>query len=162
MFKILVFIDYIMTIPTLLRQDYGSGKVGLLPKGKEVKRKEIEKKRIEIKEIYNSTCTNLPQIQKLTDKRNKAIDKFLKEFTKEQFEQICQIANSSNFLKGENDRHWKADFDFLMRIDKATNVLEGKYNNKTGGIDDFKELWEEAKQENEQTGNNTNNNTFSW
>jgi len=68
-------------------------------------------------------------VQKLTDKRNKAIDNFLKEFTEEQFKQICQIANNSNFLKGENERKWKADFDFLMRIDKATNVLEGKYNN---------------------------------
>ena len=71
----------------------------------------------------------MPQIQKLTDKRNKAIDNFLKEFTEEQFKQICHIANNSNFLKGENDRKWKADFDFIMRIDKATNVLEGKYNN---------------------------------
>ena len=25
---------------------------------------------------------------------------------------------------------WKADFDFLMRIDKATAILEGKYDNK--------------------------------
>lgn len=71
----------------------------------------------------------MPQVQKLTDKRNKAIDNFLKEFTKEQFKQICQIANSTNFLIGKNDKGWKADFDFLMRIDKATSILEGKYKN---------------------------------
>jgi len=82
-----------------------------------------------VKEIYNSLCTNLPQVQKLTEKREKAIDKFLKEFTEEQFTQICKMANNSIFLKGENDRKWKADFDFIMRIDKATNILEGKYNN---------------------------------
>ena len=72
----------------------------------------------------------MPQIQKLTDKRNKAIDNFLKEFTIEQFKEICKKANNSSFLKGENDRHWKADFDFIMRVDKATNVLEGKYNDE--------------------------------
>lgn len=33
-------------------------------------------------------------------------------------------------------------------------------NKKKNGIDDFKELWEEAN--NEQTGNNTGNNTFGW
>lgn len=105
----------------------------------------------------------MPQVQKLTDKRNKAIDNFLKEFTKEQFKQICEIANESNFLTGENDRHWKADFDFLMRIDKATNVLEGKYNNsQKGGMNDFKELWEEAKRKDEQEGNGSSNNTFGW
>lgn len=93
---------------------------------KEVKEK--EEKRVRIKNIYNSICTKLPQIQKITEKREKAIDKFIKEFTEEQFEQICNIANSTDFLIGKNDRKWKADFDFLMRVDKATSVLEGKYS----------------------------------
>lgn len=132
------------------------------PNRKEDNRKEKENKRIRIKEIYNSTCTNLPQIQKLTEKREKAIDKFLKEFSEEQFEQICQIANLSDFLTGQNDRKWKADFDFLMRTDKATSVLEGRYSNKSSGMSDFKQLWEEARLEDEQTGNSTGNNTFSW
>lgn len=47
-----------------------------------------------------------------------------------------------------------------MRIDKATNVLEGRYNSTKGGINDFKELMEEAIDE--QNGNNTSNNPFSW
>lgn len=75
-------------------------------------------------ETYNTYCTNLPQVQKLTEKRNKAIDKFLKEFSKEQFEEICKIANDSLFLTGDNERRWKADFDFLMRTDKAIAILE--------------------------------------
>ena len=116
------------------------------------------------KEIYNEYCPNLPQVQKLTEKREKAIDKFLKEFTKEQFIEICKIANSTDFLVGKNNNGWKADFDFLMRTDKATNVLEGKYSNSKSenGMNDFKELWEEARIEDEQNGNNTDNNTFSW
>ncbi|MCI9247475.1 MAG: hypothetical protein HFJ30_10355 [Clostridia bacterium] len=133
-----------------------------IEKNKNRIRIEIEKNRIEVKEIYNSTCTNLPQVQKLTDKRNKAIDNFLKEFTEEQFKRICEIANNSDFLTGNNERKWKADFDFLMRIDKATNVLEGKYSNSSGGMNDFKELMEEARQADEQTGNNTDNNSSSW
>lgn len=106
----------------------------------------------------------MPQVQKLTEKREKAIDKFLKEFTKEQFIEICKIANSTDFLVGKNNNGWKADFDFLMRTDKATNVLEGKYSNSKSenGMNDFKELWEEARIEDEQNGNNTDNNTFSW
>lgn len=125
-----------------------------------------EENRNKIVEIYNTYCVNLPQVKKLTDKRNKAIDNFLKEFSTEQFEEICKIANVSNFLIGNNDRNWKADFDFIMRTDKATAILEGKYNqnkkNNTGSFDDFKELWEEAKLKDEQTGNDTNNNTFGW
>lgn len=91
-----------------------------------------EENRSKVVEIYNTYCTNLPQVQKLTDKRNKSIDNFLKEFSIEQFEEICKIANVSDFLKGNNDRKWKADFDFIMRSDKATAILEGKYNTTSG------------------------------
>lgn len=101
---------------------------GVPPKRKEDNKKEIEENRNRVVEIYNSVCTNLSQIQKLTDKRKKSIDNFLKEFTFEQFENICKIANSSGFLTGNNDRKWKADFDFIMRTDKATAILEKKYN----------------------------------
>lgn len=146
---------------------YGNTTVGIPSKRKEDKKKEDKKKQIEnkrnkIKDIYNTNCCFLPQIQKLTEKREKAIDKFMEEFTEEQFTQICLLANSSNFLIGKNDKGWKADFDFLLRIDKATNVLEGKYSNTNfkGKLDDFKDLMEEAQDE--QTRNNTNNNAFSW
>ncbi len=101
----------------------------VVPKRKEDNRKEKEEKRIRIKDIYNANCSNLPQVQKLTEKRNKAIDKFLEELTEEQFKKICKIANTTDFLTGKNDNGWKADFDFLMRTDKAINVLEGRYSN---------------------------------
>lgn len=91
-----------------------------------------EENRNRVVEIYNNYCTNLPQIQKLTEKRKKAIDNFIKEFSIEQFEKICKIANASYFLTGKNDRNWKADFDFIMRTDKATAILEGKYNTTKG------------------------------
>lgn len=130
-------------------------------KRKEEKRK--EKNRIEynnIVEIYNQNCTNLSKVLKITEKRKNSIRKFLKEFTIDDFINICKLANENNFLIGNNDRNWKADLDFLLRPDKAIAILENKYSNKKSGIDDFKELWKEAQ--NEQTGNNTGNNSFSW
>lgn len=112
-------------------------------------------------EIYNFNCSNLPKVQKLTDKRKKAIKNFLKEFTKEQFEQICKIANTTEFLIGNNKQGWKADFDFLMRTDKATNVLEGKYGNTKGEMDNLEQLWEEVEKEDEQKTSDTNHNSIS-
>lgn len=117
------------TMQRLFDDNSTSPRRGFIPKRKEDNRIEEENKRIRIKDIYNKHCPNLPQVQKITEKRKKAIDKFLKEFTEEQFIEICKIANSTDFLIGKNDNGWKADFDFLMRTDKATNVLEGKYNN---------------------------------
>lgn len=112
---------------TVMQQQCSSN-ANKVKKSKVNKNKEKENK---IKEIYNTNCPKLPQVQKITDKRRTAIDKFTEEFTEEQFEQICKIANSTDFLIGKNEKKWKADFDFLMRIDKATNVLEGKYGSGT-------------------------------
>ena len=82
--------------------------------------------------IYNEECTNLPKCLKITEKRKVAINKCLKEkIDEELFKEICIKANQSNFLIGENDRNWKADFDFVTRTDKAMQILEGKYESKT-------------------------------
>lgn len=97
-------------------------------------------------------------MQKITEKREDCIDKFIDNFSEEQCKCIFRKANESNFLIGNNDRGWKADFDFLMRIDKATQVLEGKYDNKKNSeLSDFAKMWKKAKEEeeNEQNGNDT-------
>ena len=82
-------------------------------------------------DLYNEICYNLPSIKKINDTRKKALNKFTKEFTEDEIKQIFNLANSSEFLTGKNDRGWKADFDFILRTDKATAILEGKYSNKT-------------------------------
>lgn len=42
--------------------------------------------------------------------------------------------------------------------------LKNNYSQKNikGGMNDFKQLWEEARQEDEQNGNSSSSNTFSW
>ena len=156
------------------RKITGNNVTQMLPEKEIDKEKEIEieldiekdkkiNKYNNVIEIYNTYCTNLAQVQKLTEKRKIAINKLLKEINIEQFKEICVIANKSDFLTGNNDRNWKADFDFVIRPDKAVSILEGKYNfKKKDKMDGFIKLWEEARLEDEQAGNNTNNNTFSW
>lgn len=85
-------------------------------------------------EIYNTTCTNLPKVIKVTDKRKKAIKELLKIYDLKEYEKICQIANQSNFLTGKNETGWKADFDFTLRPDKALSILEGKYNTEKNEV----------------------------
>ena len=94
--------------------------------------------------IYNQECTNLPKCLKITEKRKVAINKCLKEkIDEEVFKQICIKANQSNFLIGENDRNWKADFDFVTRSDKAMQILEGKYENRQKSNNIFYEIGKE-------------------
>ena len=94
--------------------------------------------------IYNEECTNLPKCLKITEKRKVAINKCLKEkIDEEVFKEICIKANQSNFLIGENDRNWKADFDFVTRSDKAMQILEGKYENRQKSKNIFYEIGKE-------------------
>jgi predicted phage replisome organizer len=79
---------------------------------------------------YNEICTNLSKVKLLSDKRKTAIRKFLKQLTFEDFQKACEIANTLDFTTGNNSRGWKADFDFLITVDKALGVLEGKYKDK--------------------------------
>lgn len=84
------------------------------------------------KDIYNRFCSSLPQIRVLSDKRKKAIREFLKELDFCYFEEACKKANESNFLTGQNDRGWKADFDFIIKPEKALSIIEGgKYGSNS-------------------------------
>lgn len=80
--------------------------------------------------LYIENCTNLPKVVKLTSKRKISINKLLKELSLEEIEKAFKIINSSQFCTGQNDRSWKADFDFCIKPDRLTNALEGKYSGK--------------------------------
>ena len=50
------------------------------------------------------------------------------------FEECFKKVQASDFCKGENERGWQADFDWLIKNDNnMVKVLEGKYDNKNGG-----------------------------
>lgn len=79
---------------------------------------------------YNTICTNLPKLRAFTDKRKKALEKLYKKYGIDSIKEVFEIANNSDFLTGNNDRGWRADFDFMMREDKFIAILEGKYSGK--------------------------------
>lgn len=93
----------------------------------------IEKKKSEkIKwfvESYNSICQSLPKCVRLTDKRRKDIKKIMDKYSEEEILQAFTNIEASDFCKGDNNRGWKANFDFILREDKFVSALEGRYNN---------------------------------
>jgi ribosomal protein L19E len=44
--------------------------------------------------------------------------------------EVIHRLNRSSFCRGENSRGWKADFDFLIKPDSASRILEGKYDDR--------------------------------
>ena len=103
---------------------------------KEVKNRSIEKERIvpspvtAVLERWNTEAEklHLTKILKLSDKRLKAITARLAE--KEFDLDLCfKRIEESAFVRGENDRGWKVDFDWLFgSSNNYLKLLEGKYS----------------------------------
>lgn len=99
----------------------------------EDKEKDKNKNRIEYKHIidmYNDTCVSLPKVKSLSDNRKKAIKARLNTYTVEQFKEVFDKAEKSDFLKGNNNRNWQANFDWLMKDSNFAKVLDGNYDNR--------------------------------
>lgn len=85
----------------------------------------------EILQVYNETVgERLPNAESLNDKRKRAIGKFWKELknpsidaARNYFEVFVETANPWYF--GENNRGWRASFDYLLRPDTVTKTREG-------------------------------------
>lgn len=91
---------------------------------------EISNKPQQLVDRYNAICTNLPRVVRPTDKRRRAVRLIYgKGYTPEQLDEVFRKAQASSFCTGLNDRHWKADFDWLLNESNLVKVLEGKYDN---------------------------------
>lgn len=85
-----------------------------------------------IVELFNTRCTAMPRVRELTDHRRKAIrarwrenpDRQSIEWWRLFFDRVA----SSPFLCGANERHWTADFDWLLKPSNLVKVAEGKYD----------------------------------
>ena len=89
----------------------------------------------EIINFWNEVKTeDLPRVIRLSTKRSYKFSKRLKENPdlatwKKTIRRIC----ASDFCNGNNDRGWKASFDFLINNEEGIlKVLEGRYDNHGG------------------------------
>lgn len=96
------------------------------------RRKEIDYQLIV--DMYNDTCVSFPRLQKLSENRKKAIKARLNTYTVEDLKRAFELAESSSFLKGQNNRNWSATFDWMMKDTNLAKILEGNYNNKQQSI----------------------------
>lgn len=69
-----------------------------------------------------------PAIRKMTGQRERLLNARLKDSTLEEWMQAMSALERSAFCRGENDRGWRADFDFLLQPKSFTKLLEGAYD----------------------------------
>ena len=80
--------------------------------------------------MYNETCVSFPRATTLSEERKKAIKARLNKYTVEDFQRLFDLAESSDFLKGDNNRNWQANFDWLIKDANMAKVLDGNYDNR--------------------------------
>lgn len=78
---------------------------------------------------FNNRCKRLSKATILTNQRKNAIRLRLQEYDHQSILKMINEAAESDFLCGENERAWKATFDWLFRPNNFVKVLEGNYSN---------------------------------
>lgn len=87
-----------------------------------------------IVKLYHDRCPSLPKVLKLTDKRKMKIRVRFEEmkFSFETLQEVYDRIEASFFMRGDNKRGWRADFDWIFANSQNwVKVLEGKYDNKS-------------------------------
>lgn len=99
-------------------------------------------------EFWNANCGILPKVLNATASRlQKLRTRRKSEFFCDNFQSAVVKCAATPFCLGENDRGWKADFDFLMQENTVTKIMEGAYEN------DRREKQNNGKHENPQANN---------
>ena len=79
-------------------------------------------------DCFNSVCVSLPKVQKLTDKRRKAIKSAAALLDKITFAELFSIVENSDFLTGRKSE-WSCGFDWILKPANLTKIIEGNYDN---------------------------------
>lgn len=87
-----------------------------------------------ILDAYHEKLPELPRVVVFTDKRKKQLSARWKEDksrqTIEWWVGYFEYVSSIPFLNGQNNRNWKADFEWLTNQNNLAKVIEGKYENE--------------------------------
>ena len=84
-----------------------------------------------VMDAYNDAVENrLPKVLKMTTARKNAVKKLLKELEQPTFQNLAGyfydfVDNAKPFYFGENDRGWRADFDYIIKPSTYLKVVEG-------------------------------------
>lgn len=85
----------------------------------------------QIKSLYNSICISLSKCTAMSEHRKKAIKARLSSgYTLDDFRRLFEKAESSAFLKGKNQKNWRATFDWLICDANMAKTLDGNYDDQ--------------------------------
>ena len=80
--------------------------------------------------LYNDLCPSLPSVRTLSDKRKRDIKIRMKKYTLDDFQKVFEKAEKSSFLRGDNERGFRASLDWLINEGNMAKVLDGNYDDR--------------------------------
>jgi predicted phage replisome organizer len=99
--------------------------------------KELDKEKEEkesgcaqVADLFNTLCPSLPPVIILSDSIKKDLKASLSKYNNDNFKQAFEKAESSAFLKGNNERKWTASFDWLIKEENIAKVLNGNFDDR--------------------------------
>ncbi|WP_231634610.1 hypothetical protein [Novosphingobium sp. KN65.2] len=69
---------------------------------------------------------------KLTEDRKRKARTQAKRFSIDDWANVWRNIEQSSFLRGGNERGWRADFNFILSESNFVKILEGKYDSAQG------------------------------
>jgi hypothetical protein len=78
--------------------------------------------------LWNGEAPHLPAVRELTRQRGRTAGARLREHPLTYWREVIRRLDASPFCRGENDRGWRATFDFLLRPTTGARALEGAYD----------------------------------
>jgi uncharacterized protein YdaU (DUF1376 family) len=70
-----------------------------------------------------------PAVRKMTPQRKRCLAARRREYPRiDDWQRAFSALERSNFCRGENERGWRADFDFLCQSKSLTKLIEGAYD----------------------------------
>jgi len=82
-------------------------------------------------EAWNDLAVDrgLPKVSKVTEARRRQVQARIKEYPDAgDWSKALSAIDKSKFLCGDNDRGWRANFDFLLQPSTFIKLLEGTYD----------------------------------
>lgn len=79
--------------------------------------------------LYNEICVSYPRINTLSQRRIRAINRMLKSYTVEQIKTAFAAAETSEYLKGNNEKGWTAVFEWI--INNVDILLDGYFTDRS-------------------------------
>jgi len=84
--------------------------------------------------IWNSICGQRNgMVIRLSDARRTLLKARMRDMPEPgAWPAYCRRIAASSFLSGDNDRKWRADFDWVLKASTCLRILEGKYDDRPG------------------------------